>query len=147
MMETGKRLQRGAVETNRRRGAFTLVEILLVIVIIGVLTGMLVVRLSGRTQEARIARAQADVRGQLSLALDLFEQDVGRYPTTDEGLSILIEDPGLVGWKGPYLKGGLKPDPWGNSYSYMSDPEDRGQYTLISAGPDGQAGTDDDIVP
>jgi len=126
--------------------AFTLVEVLLVIVIIGIMAGMLVARLSGRSQEARITRAQADIRGTLSLALDLFEQDVGRYPTTEEGLEVLVVDPGLPGWKRPYLKGGLKNDPWNNPYVYSNDSDDPAQYVLGSTGPDGQTGTEDDIT-
>jgi len=132
---------------GRGGGAFTLVEVLLVIVIIGILAGMLVARLSGRSEEARITRAKADIQGSLSLALDLFEQDVGRYPTTEEGLAVLVDDPGIEGWKGPYLKGGLKPDPWGTPYSYVNSPEELGQYVLGSAGPDRRSGTSDDIVP
>jgi general secretion pathway protein G len=128
-----------------RRG-FTLVEVLLVIVIIGILAGMLVTRLAGRSQEARTTRAQADIRGQLSLALDLFEQDVGRYPTTDEGLGALVQNPGIPGWKGPYLKGGLKPDPWGTPYSYGLQVDEAGNnYVVTSAGPDLQFGTEDDV--
>ena len=130
---------------NRQR-AFTLIEILLVIVIIGVLTGMVATRLSGRSNEARIARAQVDIRGQLSLALDLFEQDTGRYPTEDEGLQSLVADTGIAGWKGPYVKGELKPDPWENEYVYSIDPDDIRLYRLMSAGPDGQVGTEDDIT-
>lgn len=124
--------------------AFTLVEMLLVIVIIGVLAGTIVTSLSGRTQQAKVTRAQADIRGNLSLALDLFEQDTGRYPTTEEGLIALVQDPGVSGWQGSYLKSGLKPDPWGNQYIYQIDNTSR-QYTLTSAGPDQQQGTDDDI--
>ena len=127
--------------------AFTLVEILLVVVIIGVLAGMMVTRLSGRSEEAKVARAQGDIRGQLSLALDLFEQDVGRYPTTSEGLEALVSDPGVPNWKGPYLKSGLKPDPWGQPYSYSMDERNATIYRLVSAGPDGQLETDDDILP
>lgn len=130
---------------RKRRSAFTLVEVLLVVVIIGVLAGMLVVRLAGRSEEARIARAQADVRGQLSLALDLFEQDIGRYPAAEEGLAALVENPGLPGWKGSYLQGDLKPDPWGTEYSYSPDPDRAGHYILFSAGPDREFGTADDI--
>ena len=126
--------------------AFTLIELLLVIVIIGVLAGMIATSLSGRSQEARIARAQLDIRGNLSLALDLFEQDVGRYPSDDEGLQILVSNQGITGWKGPYLKGGLKPDPWGTAYNYTRDPQNSNYYILRSAGPDQQLGTDDDIV-
>jgi general secretion pathway protein G len=126
---------------------FTLVEILLVIVIIGVLAGMLVVRLSGRTEEARVARAKADISGQLSLALDMFEQDVGRYPTTEEGLASLVTDPGVPGWKGRYLKTDLKPDPWGTPYAYSGDTPEVGLYSVSSAGPDRRPGTEDDILP
>jgi len=143
---TAESLEMNANDGTVADKAFTLVEVLLVIVIIGVLAGMLVARLSGRSQEARITRAQADIRGTLSLALDLFEQDIGRYPTTEEGLEALVVDPGLPGWKRPYLKGGLKPDPWKNAYIYSNDPEDPAQYTLLSLGPDGQMGTEDDIT-
>ena len=127
-------------------GGFSLVEVLLVVVIIGVLAGMLVTRLSGRSQEAKVTRAQADIRGTLSLALDLFEQDIGRYPTDEEGLRALVMDPGVSGWKRSYLKGDLKSDPWGTDYIYAIDSDDPTIYVLSSAGPDGQAGTDDDIT-
>lgn len=132
---------------NPGRG-FTLAEILLVVVVIGILAGMLVVSLSGRTQDARITRAQEDIRGQLSLALDLFEQDIGRYPTAEEGLNALLTDPGIEGWKGPYLKGDLRPDPWGHPYSYslQTDQAGRSHFAVSSAGPDGQAGSQDDIT-
>ncbi|MGE5608219.1 MAG: type II secretion system major pseudopilin GspG [Bacillota bacterium] len=126
---------------------FTLIEMLLVIVIIGVLAGAIVVGLSGRSEEARITRAKADLSGSLSLALDLFDQDVGRYPTADEGLKALVEDTGIAGWKGPYLKGGLRADPWGHEYHYELDPQHARQYLLRSAGPDGQLNSEDDVVP
>ncbi len=126
---------------------FTLVEVLLVIVVIGILAGMVVTRLSGRTQEARVTRAKADMSGQLSLALDLYEQDVGRYPATEEGLAVLVSNPGVPGWRGPYVKNGLKPDSWGTPYSYAYDPSGRGGYKLVCAGPDGSFGTEDDIMP
>jgi general secretion pathway protein G len=126
--------------------AFTLIEMLLVVVIIGVLAGMVIPMLSGRSQEARVTRAKADISGNLSVALDLFEQDCGRYPTDSEGLSALEENPNVAGWKGPYLKTKLKPDPWGNPYTYSVDPENSGRYLLRSSGPDGQVGNDDDIT-
>lgn len=130
----------------RSMRAFTLTEMLLVIVIIGVLAGALVVSLSGRSQEARLTRAQSDISAKLSLALDLFEQDCGRFPTTEEGLEALVTDPGINGWKGPYLRGGLKPDPWGTPYSYSHDSDDATQYEVSSAGPDLQFGTEDDVT-
>jgi general secretion pathway protein G len=135
---------KGSRDLRERRG-FTLVEILLVIVMIGILSGVLVSKLSGRSQEARIARAQSDITGTLSLALDMFEQDVGRYPSADEGLGALVLNPGSPGWKGPYLKGGLKPDPWGTPYQYQLDPDNPSIYILKSAGPDRQFDTQDDI--
>ena len=89
---------------------FTLIEMLLVIVIIGILAGVLIPGLAGRSQEARIARAKSDLNT-ISLALDMFEQDIGSYPTSDQGLTALATAPNVAGWKGPYLKTGLKPDP------------------------------------
>ena len=68
------------------------------------------------------------MKGNLSLALDLFEQDIGRYPTTDEGLPALVISPGVSGWKGPYLKAGLYKDPWDNDYQYSLDASDTRQY-------------------
>lgn len=124
---------------------FTLAELLLVVVIIGILAGVMIVRLSGRSDDARIASAKSDIKGALSLALDLFEQDTGRYPSTEEGLDALVSDPGIAGWRGPYLKTGLQPDPWGTPYVYQADRVAR-TYALSSAGPDTQAGTDDDVT-
>jgi general secretion pathway protein G len=137
----------GRAHMKLMNGAFTLIEMLLVIVIIGVLAGMLIPRLAGRSEEARIARTHADIKGALSLALDLFEQDTGRYPTEEEGLDALMTDLTIPGWKGPYLKDGVKPDPWGTPYSYTLSTEHANYYILTSAGPDKQLGTDDDVKP
>ena len=143
---------RSSSNTRRRRrvvprAAFTLIEMLLVIVIIGSLAGAIVTSLSGRVETSRLTRAKADIAGELSLALDLFNQDNGRYPTTEEGLRVLMENPNLPEWKGPYLKTGLKPDPWGRPYSYELNPNDPRLYILKSAGPDGQLGSADDVLP
>lgn len=132
-------------ERMRLRG-FTLMEMLLVIVIIGILAGAVVTSLAGRSQDAMITRAKSDVKGGLSLALDLFEQDFGRYPADEEGLKVLVEDNGDPRWKGPYLKSGdVEPDPWGVPYQYSVDPENPRKYVLKSGGPDGRIGTEDDI--
>jgi len=130
---------------TRMERAFTLIEMLLVVVIIGVLAGAVTIGLRGRSQQARIARARADMEGTLALALDMFEQDVGRYPTADEGLGILTANNSVAGWSGPYLKGGLRNDPWGQQYAYALDTNNN-VYTLTSSGPDAQAGTGDDIA-
>jgi general secretion pathway protein G len=136
-----------------KRLAFTLTEMLLVITIIGVLAGVLVTGLSGHTKEARVARAKADITGSIALALDLFERDLGKYPTTEEGLKALVES-GSADWRGPYLKGGLKNDPWNHPYTYAcqeqtddpSKPQRTQTYTLSSNGADGQPGTPDDVT-
>ena len=130
------------------RGGFTLIELMLVVVIISALAAMVVPRLAGRTEEARRSIAAADIKGNLSLALKLFEVDNGRYPTTEQGLGALLQKPASPpvpkNWKGPYLE--QEPlDPWGKPYVYRQPgthpPRD---YDLSSLGPDGVE-SDDDI--
>ncbi len=131
-----------------KRAGFTLVELLIVVTILGILVAMVVPRLAGRTEQARRARAEADVKGNIPLALDLFEVDTGKYPTTEEGLNILFTAPAdaeAVNWHGPYVKQ-APGDPWGHPYRYVypgtKNPKD---YDLFSLGPDGTEGTTDDI--
>ncbi len=130
----------------RRRGGFTLVELLVVVTILGILIAMVVPRLAGRTEQARRARAEADVKGNIVLALDLFETDTGKYPTTEQGLAALRTKPAdAENWRGPYLKQNPV-DPWNHPYRYLypgtRNPSD---YDLFSVGPDGAEGTSDDI--
>ena len=127
------------------KNGFTLIELMLVVIIIGVLVSMVVPRLAGRSEEARIAAAKADINANISVALDLFELDNGKYPTTDEGLPALRTKPGsALNWKGPYLK--KEPvDPWGKKYAYNSPGAHNPDYDLSSYGPDGTEGGDDDI--
>ena len=125
---------------------FTLVELLIVVTILGILVATVVPRLAGRTEQARRARAQADTQGNIPVALDLFELDTGKYPTTEQGLAALrVQPPGIEEWRGPYLK--REPvDPWGRLYRYqfpgVRNPQD---YDLSSVGSDGAEGTSDDI--
>lgn len=130
----------------RARAGFTLVELLVVVTILGILVAMVAPRLAGRTEQARRARAEADVKGNIALALDLFETDTGGYPTTEQGLAALRAKPAEAeNWHGPYLKQNPV-DPWNRPYRYtypgVQNPSD---YDLFSLGPDGAEGTGDDI--
>lgn len=127
---------------------FTLVEIMLVVIIIGVLAGMVLPRFAGRTKQAQMARAKADIAA-IGIALDLYELDVGKYPASEaEFKQHLISKDAPSGvpkeqWRGPYLKRGLPKDPWNRDYVYEADPTTQ-TYKLHSLGSD-QNSADDDI--
>ena len=120
---------------------------MLVVVIIGVLAAMVVPRLAGRSEQAKIARAKSDIAA-IGLALDLFELDIGHYPESLDALAAKEAPSGLSDdarshWDGPYLKKGLPKDPWGRPYTYQKLSQHHIDYDLSSLGPDGQAGNDD----
>jgi general secretion pathway protein G len=118
---------------------FTLLELLVVMVIIGLLAGIVAPRYFGQVgkSEVKVTRAQLDA---LEQALDHFRLDVGRYPTTEEGLNALMAaPPNLTGWAGPYLKKAVPPDPWGHPFVYQQ-PGTHGEMDLYSYGKDGQPG-------
>jgi general secretion pathway protein G len=119
---------------------FTLVELLVVITIIGLIMGLVGPRVLNYLTESKAKAAKIQIES-LSSALDLYFLDVGRYPTTSEGLAALVKRPGsTTAWNGPYLKGGLVPaDPWGNAYVYRS-PGEHGTYDIISYASDGVEG-------
>lgn len=129
------------------RHGFTLIEILLVVAIISALAAMVVPRLTGRSEKARIATARADIRANIATGLKMYEIDVGAFPTTEEGLNAMFTAPsGEAGsrWSGPYLTS--KPiDPWGRPYKYKSPGmHNPSGYDLFSLGRDGVE-SDDDI--
>ena len=130
---------------TRRACGFTLIEIMLVVIIIGVLAAMVVPRLVGRTEQAKTARAKSDISA-IGLALDLYELDIGRYPESLEEL-VAKDAPSSVGegikWNGPYLKKGLPKDPWGRAYEYQRQSQHNQDYDLSSLGADGKPGSDD----
>ena len=127
---------------NTNKG-FTLIELLLVVIIIGVLSAMVVPRLTGRSEEARKAVADADIDVNIATALKLYELDNGVFPTTEEGLSALLSAPSSASnWKGPYVE--KEPtDPWGGAYHYRSPGAHRTDYDLFSIGKDGVESGDD----
>jgi general secretion pathway protein G len=125
---------------------FTLIELMLVVIIIGVLVSMTAPRLAGRSEEARLSVAEVDINANISVALDLYELDNGQYPDNESGLDALCVKPGGAdNWKGPYIK--RKPmDPWGNPYIYKFPGAHNPDYDLYSHGPDGVEGGDDDVT-
>jgi general secretion pathway protein G len=131
-----------------RRG-FTLIELLVVLMILGLLAGLVGPRIMKYLGGAKTGTAQLQI-AEFGAGLDLYHLEVGRYPTSEEGLMALSEQPfGVRNWHGPYLKKkDIPPDPWGNAYRYHS-PGENGDYDLYSLGrdnADGGGGEDTDLV-
>ena len=127
--------------------AFTLVELLLVLVILGILAALVLPKFTGRTEQARVTAAQTQI-STFGTALDAYEVDTGSYPRGQDGLQQLVVQPSdISGWRGPYLKSDIPLDPWGHAYVYEYPGKlNPSGYDLRSIGPDEQAGTADDIV-
>lgn len=127
---------------------FTLLELLVVMVIIGLLAGLVAPRYFAQVgkSQTKVAKAQID---SLEKALDQYRLDVGHYPSTEEGLQALVAAPsGEANWAGPYLRKAIPADPWGHPYVY-ANPGTHGDYDLLSYGKDGReggTGEDADIV-
>ena len=124
---------------KRIENGFTLIEILVVVIIIGMLAALVGPRLFGKVGSAKLSAAKAQIE-LFGTALDTFRLDVGKYPTTEDGLKALREKPsGVEGWNGPYLRQEIPLDPWKKPYIYKC-PGDHGDYDLISYGLDGVEG-------
>lgn len=124
---------------GRSRG-FTLIELLVVLVILGLLASLVGPRVIKHLGESKSKTAMLQIE-ELSSALDVYRLEVGRYPSSDEGLTALVESPGGVDqWNGPYLrKSTIRKDPWGNEYSYVA-PGEHGDFDLYSLGADNSDG-------
>ena len=134
-----KSLRRSARQRRRAQAGFTLVEILVVITIIGLIMALVGPRVLNYLSESKAKAAKIQIESFAS-ALDLYYLDLGRYPTTNEGLAALTQGNNAPGWNGPYLRGGVVPnDPWGHGYIYRT-PGQRGPYDIISLGSDGREG-------
>lgn len=137
-----KRFQSKAADQS----GFTLIELMVVIVILGILAGMIVPKIMDRPEEARRTKAEIDI-GAISQALKLYKLDNGKYPSTDQGLLALVEPPSVGSlakkWReGGYLdKKAVPKDPWDNDYVYIC-PGLHGDFDLMSYGPDGEPGGD-----
>jgi len=126
------------------RWGFTLIELMLVVIIIGALSAMVLPRLVGRSEQARMSATRADIKANIATGLKLYELDNGTFPSTDEGLEALLSaPPSVVNWNGPYLESKAV-DSWGREYQYESPGSHRPQdYDLYSFGKDGKEGNDD----
>jgi len=131
-------------EFQKRRAAaagMTLIEILVVLVLIGVVLGIVGGNFIGKGEKAKADAPRIEI-GQISQTHDLYKLEVGRYPTTQEGLQALITAPaGVTNWNGPYWKRNTVPkDPWGNEYKYTSPAANGAPYEVVSYGADGKEG-------
>ena len=130
--------KRTAAGRLRRRLGFTIVEMLVVLAIIGLIVGLIGPRVLGILADSKVKTARIQMEN-LASSLDVFFLDTGRYPTSGEGLTALMQRPNdAPAWSGPYLKGSVVPnDPWGHAYTYKS-PGQNAPFELSSQGPDGR---------
>lgn len=131
------------MKTGKNQKGFTLIEMLIVMVILGLLAALVGPRMFGKVGKSK----QKSAKTQISLfetALDTYRLDVGKYPTTEMGLNALRDRPeGVEKWEGPYLPKEIPMDPWGHAYEYRS-PGEHGDFDILSYGADGNPGGEDE---
>jgi general secretion pathway protein G len=143
--ETANRYCIRGIKLDFRQNAFTLIELMVVVVILGILAAVVVPRVMDRPEQARIVATKNNIRA-LQSALDMYKLDNYRYPTTDQGLEALIEAPRTGPRPGNWSRylDNVPHDPWGNEYLYLQ-PGKFGDIDIFSTGPNGRRGDEDDI--
>jgi general secretion pathway protein G len=138
------RMQNRRAAVRLSHAGFTLLELLVVIVIIGLLAAYVGPKYFSQLGKSEVTVARAQIEA-FEKSLDTFRLDVGRYPTTEEGLNALMTAPPTAAakWNGPYLKKGVPADPWGHAYQYRA-PGTKAEYEVLSLGKDGQPGGEGD---
>lgn len=132
---------------SKKQGGFTLLEVMVVIVILGILASMVVPNLMGSQERANVQKAVSDINA-LETSLSMYKMDNYNYPTTEQGMEALVEETEIEPLPRRFPEGGyvkrLPNDPWGNEYQLLN-PGENGNIDIFSMGPDGEAGTEDDI--
>lgn len=123
---------------ERGSRGFSLIELLIVVLILGLLASLVAPNMFKKLGKAKSKTAKVQIE-MLGTSLDSYRLDTGKYPSSDQGLEALREDPGVDNWDGPYLQKDIPDDPWGNPYLYKH-PGDKAEYDLYSLGADGQEG-------
>jgi general secretion pathway protein G len=131
------------IKNKNQRAAFTLIELMIVVVILGLLATVVMPRILSRPEQARRMKAKIDIRN-IEAALSLFKTDTGRFPTTSEGLQALVSDPGIKGYNSDAYLDKLPSDPWGGRYLYLCPGINGKDYDLESYGKDREDGGSDD---
>ena len=137
-MKTVRRCPQDRPTSSSPRG-FTLVELMIVVIILGLLASIVMPKILGRPEQARRIKAKVDIRN-IESALALFKADTGRFPTTSEGLQALVSNPGIKGYNEDGYLDAVPRDPWGNNYVYISPGIHNKDYDLESYGRDGEDG-------
>lgn len=129
--------------TSRHLRGFTLLELLVVLVVLGLLASLVAPKYFKQLGKSEAKTARAQIEG-LVKAIDLYRLDVGKFPTTAQGLAALTERPSdEAKWNGPYLQKAVPTDPWGRPYTYKA-PGDHGEYDVMTLGKDGAPGGDEE---